>query len=281
MLGLSFTGWLSGCATLERDAVVVSAGASYSEHSPATALGELKLAGVVTETRVAMPAGFYGLAQLRNERGDGLQGGVVTDNDYIRMALELGWDFGLPFNFVGGVGLNFVQADLDARISIDGTPLSVAVNREDYGGRLRLARVGDWLTVAGEIEVSPAEEAVAAIYELESGRRFGPVSLALRYGQYPEIAHAALMLRYRFFAGSERPLIPQKPLPSAPEAPVELTLDPRMDGESDRAATARPPLAPPRPEWFDEKPEPPPVEYAPKKLPDGRPEWFADDPPRK
>jgi hypothetical protein len=268
---------------VDRDAFIGSVGPSASQHSAITPLGELELVGVTAETRASLPAGFYGLLQLRNERGEGRQGGnlssVVTDNDYFRTTMELGWDFRLPLGFTGGIGLNFVQADLDVQIIVDDTPLKVAVNREDYGGRLRLARTGESLSLAGELEINPVEEAIAGIFELESGRRFGPWSLALRYGQFPEITQAALLLRYRYGSGAYAP----PPAPRAPEPPGEparLKLDSRLDGESDSGEFAPAPPTKParkRPEWLDEKEEPD-VEYVPKTLPDGRPEW-ADDPP--
>ena len=270
---------LFGCATVDRDAFVGSVGPSISQHSAITPLGELALVGVLAETRVSLPADFYGLLQLRNERGDGVQLGQVTSNDYFRTTMELGWDFGLPLGFTGSIGANFVQADLDIGINVDGASLKVAVNRENYGGRLRLARTGEWLSLAGDLEISPVEEAIAGIFELESGRRFGPWSLALRYGQFPEITQAALLLRYRYGSGTYAPP-PAPRAPDPPGAPARLKLDPRLDGESDSGEFAPAPPAKParkRPEWLDEK-EPPEIKYVPKKLPDGRPEW-ADDPP--
>lgn len=222
---LGVAGLVAGAASAD-EGFSASAGLSTSHYSENSVFGEMDLVGAFVEARVALPYRLYGMVQVRSEDGEGTLGGGTTQNDYLRITGEGGLRLSLPFGFQGVLGVNYTQTDLDIGASLGDTPFTLAVSREDYGARAGIAREFLGLVrFSADAEVSPVDEAVGGVFDLATGSRLGPWSVAFRYGLFPELIQTALTVRYSFPWNR-----PPRPEPDAPaQASIPAQLEPRIE----------------------------------------------------
>jgi hypothetical protein len=240
-------GALSATGACADEGVFASIGLSHSEYSAQSLYSKadltsgLKMTGAVIEARTSLPWHLYGLVSVRSEDGEVSGGGLNTKDDYLNFIAEGGLEFNLWLGFKGAVGLNYQQTDLDVQIVVVDQPFTLSINREDYGGRGRLARdLWGYATVSVESNYSPVQEAVGGIFELESGSRFGPLSAALRYGAYPYLTEVALMLRYHFVAASKPAKAPWSATDASGDSPTPCALHDAHDRPDLERAGGRP-----------------------------------------